>query len=81
MHYRRVKVKRNKICPKCGSNKIIIVPGKKIPAESGRSIMIGQSALSSAIFDRYICSECGYSEEYFDKENIDKLINKFGINN
>lgn len=74
-------MKSNKICPKCGSSKIIIVPGKKVPPESGRVIMIGSTGLSSAIFDRYICSECGYSEEYFDKDNIDKLISKFGINN
>ena len=68
-------------CPKCGSDKIIIVPGKRIPAEAGRAIMIGSSTLSSALFDRYVCSECGYSEEYFDEDNIDKLISKFGIDN
>ena len=68
-------------CPKCGSNKLIIVPGKKIPAQAGRAIMIGSSTLSSALFDRYVCSQCGYSEEYFDKDNIDKLISKFGIDN
>ena len=45
-------------CPKCGSDKIIIVPGKRIPAEAGRAIMIGSSTLSSALFDRYVCSEC-----------------------
>ena len=74
-------MKNNNKCPKCGSSKIIIVPGKKVPPESGRVIMIGSTGLSSAIFDRYICSECGYSEEYFDKDNIDKLLNKFGSNN
>ena len=74
-------MKNNNKCPKCGSSKIIIVQGKKVPPESGRVIMIGSTGLSSAIFDRYICSECGYSEEYFDKDNIDKLLNKFGSNN
>lgn len=74
-------MKKNNRCPKCGSSQLIIVPGKNIPAESGRAIMIGLSTLSSALFDRYVCSKCGYSEEYFDSENIDKLIGKFGINN
>ena len=43
--------------------------------------MTGNLANSSVLFDRYVCTECGYSEEYFDKDNVDKLINKFGINN
>ena len=36
-------------CPKCESSELIMVPGKNIPAESGRSIMIGLSTLSSAL--------------------------------
>lgn len=68
-------------CPKCGSSEIIIAPGKKSPAESGRFIMTGLTTLSGVLFDRYVCSDCGYSEEYFDRDNTQKLIDQFDINN
>lgn len=74
-------MKNSKICPKCNSDEIIIVPGKRIPAENGRNIMIGSSVFSSALFDRYVCSDCGYSEEYFDENEIKKLKDKFETNN
>ncbi len=72
-------MKKTNKCPKCGSTQLIVVPGKNAPAESGRFVMTGLTTTSAVLFDRYVCSECGYSEEYFDKENTKKLIKKFGI--
>lgn len=64
-------------CPKCGSTDLIIIPGKMTPAGSGRYVMTGNTTLSAALLHRYVCASCGYTEEYFDKEDIEKLKHKF----
>ncbi len=74
-------MKKSGKCPKCGSKELIKVPGNVKPASSGRFIMAGLTHKSSIIFDRYVCSNCGYSEEYFDNDGIKKLSKKFGIEN
>ena len=70
-------MKKSGKCPKCGTREIVLVPGKLVPAGNGRSIMLGHSALSSALIDRYICLECGYSEDYFDENELQKITDKF----
>lgn len=74
-------MKKSGKCPKCGSKELIKVPGDTMPANAGRFIMTGLTNLSSVVFDRYVCSQCGYSEEYFDYDGIAKLSKKFGVEN
>ena len=67
-------MKNTHICPKCNSNDIIKVPGKAGAYGSGNNIPIG---LRVVLVHRYVCCSCGYSEEWIDKEDIQKLKNKF----
>ena len=64
-------------CPKCGSSDIIKVPGHAGAYGSGNNIMVGMTIKSAVPVDRYLCTSCGYSEEWVDTDNIDKIKKKF----
>lgn len=49
-------------CGKCGSRHVIEVKGSKMQQTS--SIPLTKWSMKTAILDRYICSQCGYTEEY-----------------
>ncbi|MDR3667070.1 MAG: hypothetical protein P4L35_09520 [Ignavibacteriaceae bacterium] len=55
-------MKNNKECPKCNSNEIL-----KIPGTSGNIITTGSTFYSAVRVTRYICCDCGYSEEWVVK--------------
>ena len=63
------------ICPKCRSNHIVRVDGYAGAYGSGNHIMVGHSIFSSVNVNRYICCSCGYTEEWIDKEDIDRIAN------
>lgn len=68
----------SKNCPKCNSKNILRVPGKHYGYGAGNIIHTGMSALSAVKVTRYVCEECGFSEEWIDnKEDIVKLIKKY----
>ena len=54
------------ICPKCQSNEIIRIPGKIGAYGSGNNIPVGHTVLSSVTVSRYLCTSCGYTEEWID---------------
>lgn len=68
-------MKMNKTCPKCGSYEIIRIDGNAGPYGVGNNIMVGATIFSAVNVNRYICCNCGYSEEWIDKEDLDKLKN------
>lgn len=70
---RGVKMKNSKGCPKCQSTDIIKIPGKAGAYGSGNNIMTGMSIFSAVLVDRYVCSQCGFSEEWINTEDIKKL--------
>lgn len=70
-------MKNKKVCPKCGCNKILFVPGSARAYGAGNNIFVGCTILSAVLVERYVCSECGYSEEWIDKEGIDALKTKY----
>jgi len=71
-------MKNNKTCPKCNSRDIMRIPGKVGGYGSGNTIMTGNTIFSAVKVTRYLCCECGYSEEWIDnKEDIEKLRKKF----
>ncbi|MPW26439.1 hypothetical protein GC105_11625 [Alkalibaculum sp. M08DMB] len=71
-------MKNTKTCSKCNSKNIIRIPGKAGAYGSGNNIMTGMSIFSAVKITRYLCCECGYSEEWIeDKKDIDKLIVKY----
>ncbi|MBU5484386.1 hypothetical protein KQI86_08605 [Clostridium sp. MSJ-11] len=71
-------MKNTSICPKCNSNSILRIPGKAGSYGSGNIIMTGFTVLSAIKITRYLCCDCGYSEEWIDdKEDIKILIDTF----
>lgn len=73
-------MKNSKVCPKCESREIYTKT--KVSDNTGwRSFFI--SGLSSVYVDMYICTNCGYFEEYVtekdmkNKKKMDKLKQKW----
>lgn len=68
-------MKNSVTCPKCNSNNIIKIPGKVGSYGSGNNISFG---FTSVKVTRYLCCDCGYSEEWIDsKQDIEKLKRKY----
>jgi predicted nucleic-acid-binding Zn-ribbon protein len=55
-----MKVSRQ--CPKCHSRKVIEVVGHNY--NQNQTIPLHKWNMKHAILDRYICADCGYTEEY-----------------
>ncbi len=70
-------MKNNKICPKCNSSDIIRINGNAGAYGSGNNIPVGITIFSAVKVNRYICCSCGYSEEWIDKKDIQKLKDKY----
>lgn len=51
----------------------MVVPGSVKARDLGDNIFSGMTILSAVLVDRYICCECGYSEEWIDTSDIPKL--------
>lgn len=67
-------MKNTYICPKCKSEDIVRVPG----ADGVNNIQVGWSIFSAIPVHRYVCCECGFSEEWIDRDDILKLKEKYG---
>lgn len=68
-------MKSTKICPKCGSTDIVRIDGNAGAYGTGNNIMLGATIFSAVKVNRYICCSCGFTEEWIDKEDIDKIKN------
>ncbi len=70
-------MKHNRKCPKCESEEILKIPG---PATVGKTKnVISKGFLSRANIDRYVCSICGFTEEWIAKANdLVDLKKKYG---
>ena len=73
-------MKLKKICPKCNGREIIRVPGKAEAYGVGNNIQVGWSNFSAVLVHRYVCCGCGYSEEWIDKADIQRLKEKYEKN-
>lgn len=69
-------MKNAKKCIKCDSKNIIRIPGNIGPYGSGNNIIASKMTTRIAVkVTRYLCSECGYSEEWIeDKSDIEKMV-------
>ena len=68
-------MKSTKICPKCGSTDIVRIDGNAGAYGTGNNIMLGATIFSAVKVNRYICCSCGFTEEWIDREDIDKIKN------
>ncbi len=64
-------------CPKCGNTEILFIEGYAGAYASGNNIMTGLTIFSAVKVDRYVCANCGYSEEWIRREDIPKLREKY----
>ena len=64
-------MKNSKFCPKCQSTDIVRFDGYVGPYGSGNNLVVG--AFSSVNVNRYICCRCGYTEEWIDREQLDRI--------
>ena len=65
-------------CPKCASRNIVRIPGQTGAVGIGNNISIGSVIPTLVDVSRYLCSECGFTEEWIvDKEDIEKVVKKF----
>ena len=68
-------MKNIRICPKCQSSDIVRIDGNVSSYGAGNNIMIGSTIFSAIKVNRYICCKCGFSEEWIDREDIEKVKN------
>ena len=68
-------MKNTKICPKCGSSDIVRIDGYAGAYGSGNNIMLGNTIFSAVNVNRYICCTCGFTEEWIDRNDIEKIKN------
>ncbi len=66
-------MKTTRICPKCSSADIVRIDGYSGPYGSGNNVMTGNTVFSAVNVNRYICCECGYTEEWIDREDMEKV--------
>ena len=64
-----------KVCPKCGGRDIFVVKGYAGGYGSGNNIMIGATIFSAVPVNRYVCGSCGFTEEWIEREDIEKVRN------
>jgi ribosomal protein S27AE len=59
-------VKQGNPCAKCGSKSILYVPGGLL--EGQNSAAIGSFMPARFRIARYVCTDCGYTEEWVDRD-------------
>lgn len=68
-------MKKSKICPKCNSTQVLRFDGYHGAYGSGNNLMVGATVFSAVNVNRYICCSCGYTEEWIDTEDLEKVLN------
>lgn len=66
-------MKNTRRCPKCGSTDIVIIDGSCGAYGSGNNIVVGATVFSAINVNRYICCGCGFTEEWLNIEDIEKV--------
>lgn len=74
-------MKNGKVCPKCGSTDILRIPGKAGAYGSGNNIPNGPTIFQYIKVTRYLCCNCGFTEEWIDDaKDIITLKKRYGQN-
>ena len=66
-------MKEKNTCPKCQSTNIVRIDGYTGAYGSGNNVMTGLSIFSAVNVNRYICCTCGFTEEWIDKADLEKI--------
>ena len=68
-------MKYSKECPKCRSTYIVRFEGYTGAYGSGNNLMVGSTIFSGVNVNRYVCCNCGFTEEWIDQENLIEVAN------
>jgi hypothetical protein len=72
-------MKNGKSCPKCNSKDILRIEGAVGAFGAGDNIPAGKTIFSYVKVTRYLCSSCGFIEEWIDStEGLQTLKTKYG---
>lgn len=67
-------MKNLKECPKCFSENIVRFDGFESTAGIGNSLKVSNNIFSLTVrVNRYVCCNCGFTEEWIDKEELDEV--------
>ncbi len=66
-------MKDTKFCPKCRSTDIVRIDGYSGAYGAGNNVMVGNSIFSAVNVNRYICCSCGFTEEWIDEKDLEKI--------
>ena len=62
-------------CPKCDSDAVLEIIGSNLNQHT--KIPLTKWSMKNAVLDRYICTDCGYTEEYVQlSPNFKKFAQK-----
>ena len=65
-------------CTKCAASDILRIPGRTGAYGSGNNIPAGRTIFSSVKVTRFLCGQCGYSEEWVEPAaDLEKLREKY----
>ena len=65
-------------CPKCRSTDIVRIEGRTGAYGTGNNIPTGLSIFSAVKVTRFLCLNCGFSEEWIEsKSDLEKIREKF----
>ncbi len=70
-------MKETCVCQKCNSTEILRIEGSSGAYGAGNNIQVGLTNFSAVLVHRYVCCNCGYSEEWIDREDIKRLEKKY----
>ena len=74
----RITVKKTGTCPKCESRDLIRIPGSTYAFGAGNNVPAGTTIYAHVPVARFLCSHCGYSEEWIESPaDIEKLRKKY----
>lgn len=74
----RTAVKNSKTCPKCQSSDIFRIPGEARLFGAGNNIIVGATIFGAVQVTRYLCTFCGFSEEWIDSaDDIARIKKKY----
>ena len=69
-------MKNTHSCPKCQSKNLLHIPGGRDLYNEGR-MMIQTGIFTRVYLHRYVCEDCGFSEEWIALEDMKHLQKKY----
>lgn len=70
-------MKTTKKCIKCGSLDLLFVPGTADGGVYDNAVRGGMTIFSGIPVNRFVCCNCGFTEEWIDREYIPKLRKRY----